>query len=179
MLTDQPLSTQLTPGPPYERVKWEAARAASGPGHQAELREVVSVDHFGGVLAHGPADVGRVEQPLVVHGELAQVTEVLDIEVGSEGADELGWFDRRGWRRCGGVPGGDRDARPCLTSTLSAPEVNLSLPSVTRMKISVVLVVHMLGRGQPGTCTDRLDHAQAVLGMGAVLEDAAEDRPAA
>ena len=120
MLTDQPLSTQLTPGPPYERVKWEAARAASGPGHQAELREVVSVDHFGGVLAHGPADVGRVEQPLVVHGELAQVTEVLDIEVGSEGADELGRLIEgvgEGVRR----PWWDRDARPCFDVDTVSP----------------------------------------------------------
>jgi hypothetical protein len=49
-----------------------------------------SVDHFGGVSGHGLADVGGVEQPLVVDGEFAQVAEVLDIQVRGERAHEPG-----------------------------------------------------------------------------------------
>ena len=51
--------------------------------------------------------------PLLVDRELAQVTEVLDIEVGSKRANELGWFAERvaeGVRR----PRRDRDARSVL-----------------------------------------------------------------
>jgi hypothetical protein len=47
---------------------------------------------LGGVSGHGPADVGKVELALVIDGEPAQVTEVLDVQVGSERADELGWL---------------------------------------------------------------------------------------
>ena len=54
------------------------------------LRELV--DHFGGVLGHGAADVGGLEASVVIDGEPAQVTEVLDVQVGSERADEFRWF---------------------------------------------------------------------------------------
>jgi hypothetical protein len=43
----------------------------------------------------------------------------------------------------------------------------------------VVLMMDVLGRGGRARRDNRLDQAQPVLGMGAVLDDAAPDRPAA
>ncbi len=56
---------------------------------------VALADHFGGICRHRPGDVGGFEQPLLIYGEPAQVTEVLDIEVRSERADELGRLAER------------------------------------------------------------------------------------
>jgi len=119
-----------------------------------------SADHFGGVFGHGPADVGGVEQPLVVDRQFAQVTEVLDIQVGGERAHELGWFPegvgegvRRPWR--------DRDARPCLdidalkivaegVNRLRSPERSMIVITHYQRLLEFIVpdVVHVLAKGK-------------------------------
>src|SRR5256885_15921628 len=83
----------------------------------------------------------------------------------------------KGFEKVCGTPIGTTTTVPASTSTESWPLVNRTLPAVTIKTSSCSWCTCCAGCAGPAE--GRLDEAQAVPGMGAVLDDARADRPAA
>src|SRR6266542_1543885 len=132
-----------------------------------------SPDDVGGVLRHRPAEIAGIERSLLIDREPAQVTEVLDVEVGGQGADEPR-------RRVEGVGEGMRSARWHrhagagfrVDAIRAGREPQLVLGHDEHL---IVVAVHMLGR-PPGTRRQgRFDEAQAMPRVRLVLDDPDSD----
>ena len=129
------------------------------------------------VAGHRTRDVRRIQHAVMVHRQLPQVAEVLDVQVGRHSANEyrllLEWIResvRNTYRH------DDDCTRFNIDVVIATGEPHLASGDDKDLLVFMVYVLRRLcGPRRNG----RLNQAQAVPSMGAVLDDACADRPTA